>query len=177
MTSISRILQKEVFQSNEERLITCCNVGKYLKKKKTSFLCIVSSTSAPINITIVQIKQTDKHTFKRKRTWPLAELKSLDGHNDSPETQEFDMHFDKAYRWSASNTKERQSFIYNLWRQAKKHILKEMPTFKNVPMSWIAEYAMTPENKFENSDLMEMDNEDDDVFQAITEKEQEDLMK
>lgn len=177
MTSISRILQNEIFQSSEERLITCCNVGKYLKKKKSSFLCIVSSTSAPINISIVQIKQTDKHIYKRKRTWNLAELKSIDGHNESPETLEFDMHFDKVYRWTASNTKERQSFIYNLWRQAKKHILKEMPTFKNVPVAWIAEYAMTPENKFENSDLMEMDNDNDDDFQAITEKEQEDLMK
>ncbi|KAL3276809.1 hypothetical protein HHI36_012172 [Cryptolaemus montrouzieri] len=177
MTSIGRALQKEVFQLNEERLITCCHVGKYLKKKKSSFLCIVSSTSIPINISIVQIKQTDKQTFKRKRSWALAELKSIDGHNDSTEALEFDMYFDKVYRWSASNTKERQSFIHNLWRQAKKHILKEMPTFKNVPVSWITEYAMTPENKFENSDLMEMDNDNDDEdFQAITEKEQEDLM-
>ncbi|KAK9882783.1 hypothetical protein WA026_023201 [Henosepilachna vigintioctopunctata] len=177
MTSIGRILQKEIFQPNEERLITCCLVGKYLKKKKSSFLCIVSSTSAPINISIVQIKQTDKQSFKRKRSWALAELKSLDGHNDSPDTQEFDMLFDKVYRWTASNIKERQSFIHNLWRQAKKHILKEMPTFKNVPITWITEYTMTPENKFENADLMEMDNENDDEdFQAITEKEQEDLM-
>ncbi|EEZ98592.2 Exocyst complex component 1-like Protein [Tribolium castaneum] len=176
MTSIVRALQQEVFQPNEERLITCCHVGKYLKKKKTSFLCLVSTTSPPINISIVQVKQTDKQSHKRKRSWALAELKGVDGRNESSETQEFDLHFDKVYRWVATNPKERHSFIHNLWKQAVKHIMKDMPTFKNVPQAWITEDAMTPENKFVSSPLLG-DTDLTEDFQAITDKEQEDLKR
>ncbi|XP_044259494.1 exocyst complex component 1 isoform X2 [Tribolium madens] len=176
MTSIVRALQQEIFQPNEERLITCCHVGKYLKKKKTSFLCLVSTTSPPINISIVQVKQTDKQTHKRKRSWALAELKGVDGHNESNETQEFDLHFDKVYRWVATNPKERHSFIHNLWKQAVKHIMKDMPTFKNIPLAWITEDAMTPENKFVSSPLLG-DTDLTEDFQAITDKEQEDLKR
>jgi hypothetical protein len=157
-------------------LLTCCHVGKYMKKKKTSFLCLVSTTSPPINITIVQVKQTDKQTHKKKRSWALAELKSVDGYNDSLETQEFDLHFDKIYRWVATNVKERHSFIHNLWKQSVKHIMKDMPTFKNVPTSWVTEDAMTPENKFVSSPLFG-DNDLTEDFQAITDKEQEDLKR
>lgn len=177
MTSIIRALQQDLFQPGDERLITCCHVSKYLKKKKSSFLCIVSTTTVPINITIVQVKQTDKQIFKRKRSWALAELKTVDGHNVAPDTQEFDLYFDKVYRWVASNHKERQTFLSTLWKQASRHILKDMPTFKNVPTGWITEDILTPENKFVSSPLLTMDNDLSEDFQAITDKEQEDLIK
>ncbi|KAJ3665475.1 hypothetical protein Zmor_000968 [Zophobas morio] len=176
MTSMVVRALQEIFQPNEERLITYCHVSKYMKKKKTSFLCLVSTTSPPINITIVQVKETDKHTHKRKRSWALAELKNVDGYNESSETQEFDLHFDKLYRWVATNVKERHSFIHHLWKQAVKHIMKDMPTFKNVPLSWITEDAVTPENKFVSSPLLG-DNDLTEDFQAITDKEQEDLKR
>lgn len=177
MTSIIRALQQDVFQPSEERLITCCHVSKYLKKKKISFLCIASTRSVPINVTIVQVKQTDKQIFKRKRSWALAELKTVDGHNEANDTQEFDLYFDKVYRWVASNSKERHSFIGTLWKQAAKHIMKDMPTFKNVPKSWITEdNTMTPEKSIA-SPLMTIENDLTEDFQAITDKEQEDLSK
>lgn len=179
MTSIGHSLQLEVFNLNEERLITYCHVGKYLKKKKTSILCIVSSTSPlPINISIVQIKQTDKQSFKRKRMWSLAELKNVDGHKDSGDTHEFDLHLDKLYRWVALNLKEKQYFIHNLWKSAVKHIVKDLPAFKNVPQSWITEDAMTPEDKYVNAPLLGLDGGDlSEDFQAITDKEQDDLTR
>ncbi|CAH0552972.1 unnamed protein product [Brassicogethes aeneus] len=177
MMSIGHALQQELFLPGEERLITCCHVSKYLKKKKTSFLCIVSSTSVPINISIVQVKQTDKQGFKKKRIWALAELKSVDGHHISNNTLEFDLTFDKVYRWVASNVRERQAFIHNLWKQTSKFIMKDKPTFKGIQESWIKEDVMTPENTFETSPLLTMDNELAEDFQAITEKEQEDLSR
>lgn len=176
MTSIIRALQQEIFQPNEERLITCCHVGKYLRKKKMSFLCLVSTTSPPINISIVQVKHTEKQGHKRKRSWALAELKSVDGHDVSSETHEFDLQFDKMYRWVATNLKERHSFIHNLWKQAMKHVMKDFPTFRNVPLSWITEDAMTPESKFVSLPMLE-DNDLNEDFQAITDKEQEDLKR
>ncbi|KAF7270489.1 hypothetical protein GWI33_016555 [Rhynchophorus ferrugineus] len=99
-SSVIRDLQQDLFNPAEERLIACCHVSKLLKKKKTSFLCLVS-----------------------------------------------------------------------------KHILKDTPIFKNIPKSWITEDALTPENKYVTSPLMALDNDFADDFQAITEKEQEDLKR
>lgn len=170
-------MQTDIFDSSEERLITFCHVSKYLKKKKTSFLCLVITLSMPYNISIVQVKQTDKQTLKRKRSWSLVELKSVDGHNDSEDTLEFDLHLEKVFRWIATNPKERHAFIHNLWKYSSRHILKDKPTFKNVPKSWITEDAMTPENKFVTSPLLGLENDFAEDFQAITDKEQEDLKK
>lgn len=174
MTTIRHTLQQEVFQPNEERLLSICHVGKLFKKKKSSFLCIVSSTTPPVNITVVQIKQTDK-TYKRKRTWNLTELKVLDGKAESTENNEFDLHMDKVYRWAASSIQERQLFIITLFKQCSKHILKNKPIFKNIPKTWTVEDVMTPENKYVTSPLLALDNDLVEDFQAITDKEQEDL--
>lgn len=174
-TSVLRSLQIDVFEPNDERLITCCHVSKYLKKKKTSFLCLVITSLMPYNISIVQVKQTDKQTYKRKRSWSLVELKSVDGHNEAEDTLEFDLHLDKVFRWVAANSKEKHVFIHNLWKHSTRHILKDKPSFKNVPRSWITEDAMTPENKFVTSPLLGLETEFTEDFQAITDKEQEDL--
>ncbi|XP_023018204.1 exocyst complex component Sec3 [Leptinotarsa decemlineata] len=178
MTStIIRDLQQYVFEPNEERLISCCQVSKYLKKKKSSLLCLVTTTVLPYNISLVQVKQTDKQLFKKKRTWALAELKSVDGHTDSYETLEFDLYLDKVYRWVASSSKERHAFIHNIWKQSSRHILKDKPMFKNIPKAWITEDAMTPDHKYITSPLLTLDNDFADDFQAITDKEQEDLKR
>lgn len=176
-STVIRTLQQDIFQPTEERLITCCHVSKYLKKKKTSFLCLVSTTTLPYNITIIQIKQTDKQIFKKKRSWALAELKSVDGHNEQYDILEFDLHLDKVYRWVATNPKERHAFIHNLWKQSSRHILKDKPMFKNIPKAWITEDAMTPENKYVTSPLLALENDFAEDFQAITDKEQEDLKR
>lgn len=174
MTTVRHTLQQEIFQANEERLLVICHVGKVLKKKNT-FLCIVSSISPPVSVSIVQIKQTDK-SFKKKRTWGLPELKTFDGKSDESNTLEFDLHLDKIYKWEASNVKERQAFIIMLWKQCNKHIVKDKPEFRNVLKAWITDDVGTPEAKYINSPIMEVDNEvESEDFQAITDKEQEDL--
>ncbi|KAK4883341.1 hypothetical protein RN001_006660 [Aquatica leii] len=174
MTTIRHTLQQEVFQPNEERLLATCHVGKLFKKKKSSFLCIVSSTTLPINITIMQIKQTDK-TYKKKRSWSLTELKVVDGKTEAMDGNEFDLHIDKVYRWAASNTQERQIFLITLFKQCCKHILNNRPIFKNIPKAWTVEDVLTPENKYVTSPLMTLDTDLSEDFQAITDKEQEDL--
>lgn len=83
MTAIRHTLQKEIFDPTNEKLIVVCHVSKQLKKKKTSFLCIVSSVKSPITITICQVKQSEKNVFKKKRSWLLSEVKVLDGKSSS----------------------------------------------------------------------------------------------
>lgn len=175
MATLSYKLQQEVFHANDERLLVMCHVGKYLKKKKISFLCLVTTINPPFNISIVQVKQTDKG-YKRKRSWPLEELKIVDG--KSPDSEEFDLHLDKVYRWVASNVKERQLFLTVLWRQCSRYLLKDKPVFKNIPHNWITEdAATTPENKYIHSPVFGLDSDLNEEFQSVTDKEQEDLNK
>lgn len=173
MNQIRLQLQQEIFQQIGERLLAVCFVGKLLKKKK-SYLCIAATNISPVEISIVQIKQTDK-TFKRKRVWPLSDLKIVDGKCEHPITNEFDLHLDKVYRWDASNGHERQIFIITLWKQSNKHFPKHKVIFKNIPKLWITEDIMTPDNKYTTSPMMEIENDLSEDFQAITDKEQEDL--
>ncbi|CAG2064122.1 unnamed protein product, partial [Timema podura] len=111
MAAIRHTLQREVFQPSDERLLAVVHVSKLLKKKKTSFLCVATSIEKPISVTIYQVKKTDKNVFKKKRSWNLSELKAVDGKNLSKETHEFDLHFDKVYKWFTVNLQERQNFL------------------------------------------------------------------
>lgn len=167
-------LQQELFLPNKEKLHVVCNVSKFLKKKKCSYLCIVSSMNPPIQLSIVQVKQTDK-TFKRKQIWQIGELRSVDGKNDEENVLEFDLQLDKVYRWVASSARERKLFIQHLWRQCNKYFTTEKPVFKNIPKSWTIEDIMTPENTYVSSPLMDLENNVMEDIQPITEKEQEDL--
>lgn len=55
MAAIRHTLQREVFQSCDERLLAFVQVTKALKKKKTSFLCIAVSKESPIIVKIYQV--------------------------------------------------------------------------------------------------------------------------
>lgn len=178
MAAIRHTLQKDVFKPLEERLLSVCHVSKLLKKKKISFLCIVTTTKAPIDITICQIKQNDKNQFKKKRSWHLADLKVVDGKSTAPDTCEFDLHIDKTYRWLASSIHERQNFLITLWKQCSRHLPKQKSIFKNINENWISEIAMSPESIGYDAQPEHIENvEVIDDFQAITDKEQSDLAK
>lgn len=91
MAAIRHSLQKEVFESSAERLLVVCEVSKLLKKKKTCYLCIVNNTDLPTSVSICQVKRIDKNAFKKKRTWLLSEIKSVDGGTDA--TVSLNIHF------------------------------------------------------------------------------------
>lgn len=177
MATIRHTLQKEVFQVNNERLICVCHVEKLYKKKKASFLCVVQNLSSVRDISIVQIKQTEKG-FKRKNTWGLSQLKAVDGKSVDIDNQELDLHLEKIYRWCTSNPHERRQFITELWRQSSKHLPKQRTDFRNIPDVITADVISTPEIKFNPTSLdvtTEVDLNDD--YQAITEREETDLNK
>lgn len=180
MAGIKYILQKEVFDSAEERLLSVCTVTKLFKKKKNSYLCIVSSSKPRSTVSIHQIKQQDKGIYKRKRSWSLDEVKVVDGRNENPETHEFDIVLEKQYKWITANLHERQNFIAILYRQINKHVKGgEKAIFKNIPKSWLVEgspekvAAEKQDETIESSD--ELDGYED--FSALTEREETDLNK
>nr|XP_019931037.2 exocyst complex component 1 [Aedes albopictus] len=186
---IKYIIQKEIFDALEERILSVCNVSKLLKKKKTSYLCVISTTKPRIVVSICQVKQYDKGVWKKKRTWALEEVKGVDGRNESSETHEFDLCLEKVYRWFAANLHERQNFITVLWKQLQKHVLaEERPVFKNVPRAWLTERSpekAVADGKFATMGARGGVEEDDDLddmvesedFHALTEKEETNLSR
>ena len=55
MAAIRHELDRDLFKPNDEHLLAVVLVSKLLKKKKTSFLCIVEKTEKPFFITIYQV--------------------------------------------------------------------------------------------------------------------------
>lgn len=62
MATIRHTLQREVLNPAEERLLAVCHVNKVLKKKKSSFLCLVVSCVTPITVSIHQVNYDNKIT-------------------------------------------------------------------------------------------------------------------
>lgn len=182
MAGIKYLLQKEIFDASDERILSVCSVQKLYKKKKSSYLCITAQPR--MCPTLVQVKQYDKGVYKKKRSWQLNEVKQVDGKNDSASeaTHEFDVVLEKAYKWFAANLHERQNFITILYKQVNKYIpVHERPVFKNVPKTWLVDHS--PEKIAQNLNMNEVDgdssNDSDEYedFHALTEKEENELNK
>lgn len=183
MAGIKYLLQKEVFDATNERILSVCNVQKWHKKKRNSYLCVVlEARSLP---TLVQVKQNDKGVYRKKRMWQLTEIKTVDGKNDSTTepVHEFDIICEKNFKWFAANLHERQNFLSVLHRQIHKYIkvIENRAVFVNVPQTWLQEQS--PE-KIQQTEHMEnggsIDEEDSDEFEdfhALTEKEESELNK
>lgn len=176
---IKYILQKEICDTLDERIISVVHVSKLYKKKNTYYLCILSTIKPRVVISICQIKH-EKGVYKKKRSWELSELKQVDGRTDSTETHEFDLVLEKQYRWLAPNLHERQNFITTLWKQTNK-LRSNKVEFKNVPQVW---FSMSPEHvsneKLETHQEQSAEESDEleyEDFNALTEKEENDLNK
>lgn len=181
MAGIKYLLQKEVFDASDERILSVCNVQKLYKKKKNSYLCITSQPR--MCPTLVQVKQYDKGVYKKKRSWQLSEVKAVDGKSESTNEpmHEFELHLEKQYKWFAANLHERQNFIAVLYKQINKYIgAHERPPFKNIPKAWLVEQspekAAQAANNADDGDDSDASDEYED-FHALTEKEESELNK
>lgn len=182
MAGIKYTLQKELFE--DERILSVCSVTDAFKKKKVgSYLLLVANTKTPrIQMNIVQVKQHEKGVFRRKRSWPIEEVKSVDG--KGPEQGEFDVVLEKQYRWFAPNQHERQNFITMLWKQMQKIGCTGPDTFQNIPAAWLTESVRTDAagDDFDVATgqataLDETGEEGFEDFQALTEREELQLTK
>lgn len=183
MAGIKYLLQKEVFDATNERILSVCNVQKWHKKKRNSYLCIV--IQAKSHPTLVQVKQNDKNIYRKKRMWQLSEIKTVDGKNDSTTEpiHEFDIICEKNFKWFAANLHERQNFLTVLYRQIYKYIVvpENRATFVNVPQTWLQEQSpekiQHTENMANGEPIDEVESDEFEDFQALTEKEELELNK
>ncbi|KAH8257151.1 hypothetical protein KR038_004683 [Drosophila bunnanda] len=186
LANIKHTLQKELFLAAGERLLSVVTVVKK-KDKKPCYLCVVTTAPPVPVITLVLVKQSEQREsdeYKRKRSWQLDEIKSVDGRNEQFETHEFDLQLEKLYKWYALNLHERQNFLAVLNRQIQKSVRGQRAEFRNVPAAWLSEKS--PEKvalgraaqKTQHIDDDEEDEEEEaQEFTALTDKEANELGK
>ncbi|KAK3606322.1 hypothetical protein CHS0354_041956 [Potamilus streckersoni] len=174
MTAIKHTLQKDLFQPNEERLVAFVHVTKAGKKKRSSFLCATLSVAEGMNQTMVyQVKKAEKgEVYKKKMTRYLRDLKVVDGKDARKETADFDLHFEKVYRWTASSIGERDNFIKYIWKLSQRY-LDQKPEFLNVPKK-LMEESKHVEKGHTSMEGMDVTGIAED-YQALTTKEEQDL--
>ncbi|MEQ2197670.1 Exocyst complex component 1 [Xenoophorus captivus] len=159
MTAIKHALQRDIFTPNDERLLGIVNVCKAGKKKKNCFLCATVTTERPVQVKVVKVKKSDKGDFyKRQQTWELRDLTIVDAKDASKENPEFDLHFEKVYKWLASSTAEKNSFISCIWKLNQRYLRKKLE-FVNV-----------------SSQLLEGGDEDTlEEYQELSTREEQDI--
>ncbi|BFZ14807.1 hypothetical protein BsWGS_17846 [Bradybaena similaris] len=168
-------IQHTLFLPNDERLITMISVSKMPRKRRGSWLCTVLNTmESPAKVYIYHVKKSDRgEGFKKKMSWLLRDLRKLDGKSAEKPTSEFDLHFEKTYKWSAASVEEKESFISSLWRLSHRFLIQK-PEFENIPERLLEDIKdpHTLREKSQSVDDISIEGED---YQALSAKEEADL--
>uniref|UniRef100_A0A673AWL5 Exocyst complex component 1 n=1 Tax=Sphaeramia orbicularis TaxID=375764 RepID=A0A673AWL5_9TELE len=171
MTAIKHALQRDIFTPNDERLLGIVNVCKAGKKKKNCFLCATVTTERPVQVKVVKVKKSDKGDFyKRQQTWELRDLTEVDAKDASKENPEFDLHFEKVYRWVASSTAEKNSFISCIWKLNQRYLRKKLE-FVNVSSQLLEESVPSGESQ----SVAGGDEDALDDYQELSTREEQDI--
>ena len=136
MSGIKYILQKDLFDEEDTKIICVISVCKvHAKKSRPTAILVLTSENSSGYTSITQVKVQDKGVYKKKRSWQLDELKSVDGHNND---HEFDLFFERKFEWISITLNEKKTFLSLLWRYvSKSSILTNKALFNNIPDSWM----------------------------------------
>ncbi|XP_065113108.1 exocyst complex component 1 isoform X5 [Paramisgurnus dabryanus] len=171
MTAIKHALQRDIFTPNDERLLSIVNVCKAGKKKKNCFLCATVTTERPVQVKVVKVKKSDKGDFyKRQMAWELRDLTKVDAKDANKENPEFDLHFEKVYRWVASSTAEKNSFISCIWKLNQRYLRKKLE-FENVSPQLLEESVPSGESQ----SVAGGDEDALDDYQELNTREEQDI--
>ncbi|KAG7488858.1 hypothetical protein MATL_G00038950 [Megalops atlanticus] len=177
MTAIKHALQRDIFTPNDERLLSIVNVCKAGKKKKNCFLCATVTTERPVQVKVVKVKKSDKGDFyKRQVAWELRDLTEVDAKDANKENPEFDLHFEKVYKWVASSTAEKNSFISCIWKLNQRYLRKKVE-FVNVSPQLLEELPKAEESvpSGENQSVAGGDEDALDDYQELNAREEQDI--
>ncbi|XP_077440992.1 exocyst complex component 1 isoform X4 [Vanacampus margaritifer] len=169
MTAIKHALQRDIFTPNDERLLGIVNVCKAGKKKKNCFLCATVTTERPVQVKVVKVKKSGDF-YKRQLTWELRDLTEVDAKDASKENPEFDLHFEKVYRWVASSTAEKNSFISCIWKLNQRYLRKKVE-FVNVSSQLLEESVPSGESQ----SVAGGDEDTLDEYQELSAREEQDI--
>ncbi|XP_067993818.1 exocyst complex component 1 isoform X1 [Melanerpes formicivorus] len=178
MTAIKHALQRDIFTPNDERLLSIVNVCKAGKKKRNCFLCATVTTERPVQVNVVKVKKSDKGDFyKRQTAWALRDLAVVDAKDAVKESPDFDLHFDKVYKWVASSTVEKNTFISCIWKLNQRYLRKKID-FINVSSQLLEELPKVAEESVpsgENQSVAGGDEEAVDEYQELNAREEQDI--
>uniref|UniRef100_A0A670YC95 Exocyst complex component 1 n=1 Tax=Pseudonaja textilis TaxID=8673 RepID=A0A670YC95_PSETE len=178
MTAIKHALQRDIFTPNDERLLSIVNVCKAGKKKRNCFLCATVTTERPVQVKVIKVKKSDKGDFyKRQIAWELRDLTAVDAKDAIKESSEFDLHFDKVYKWVASSIAEKNTFISCIWKLNQRYIRKKID-FINVSSQLLEELPKVTEESVpsgENQNVGGTDEEAVDEYQELNAREEQDI--
>ncbi|XP_014665002.1 PREDICTED: exocyst complex component 1-like [Priapulus caudatus] len=175
MAAIRHSLQKSVFLPSDERLVGVVHVTKAAKKKKQSFLCAAVTTERPVKVTLYKIKKSEKgDIYKKERAWSLKDLKKFDGKDVKKDTAEFDLHFEKVYRWIASSVQEKNVFISCVYKLITRYLPHHKPEFENVAQALLIDASMQSDAAAPAPSIDAVDGQE---YQALSAKEELDLEK
>ncbi|XP_010159340.1 PREDICTED: exocyst complex component 1-like [Eurypyga helias] len=174
MASLWSSLEKDVFNPQKKRLLETVCVWKTGGKKKMSILSVVVDTLRPLQPCLVEVKVDRGEQYKIAYSWPLAELKLVDGKTLNQASLDFDLQFDKVYKWTTSSFDEKQTFIRCLWKLTHRFLASSV-TFVNVP-SCVVEGRQRPQE--DRKDSVETESQEElSVYQEMTPKEAADVLK
>lgn len=169
MAAIRQALQRDVFTARDERLLGVVHVTKNKSKsKKNNFLCLAVTSEQPVQVSVSVVKKGARNDelYKRHIQWLLTDLKKVEA---SQNPTEFDLVFDKLYRWEAASESERENFLMNLVKLAKRYLSPTQLsniTFSNINVS-------TPDrSQAQSDDLSDARIAD---YQELSDVEQTDL--
>ncbi|KAM4706676.1 exocyst complex component 1 isoform 1-T1 [Discoglossus pictus] len=178
MTAIKHALQRDIFTPNDERLLSIVNVCKAGKKKKNCFLCATVTTERPVHVKVVKVKKSDKGDFYKTQTvWLLRDLAVVDAKDAVKENPDFDLHFDKVYKWVASSTAEKNAFISCIWKLNQRYLRKKID-FANVSPQLLEELPKVAEESvpsLENQSVAGGDEEAAAEYQELNTREKQDI--
>lgn len=147
MAAIRHKLQREIFTPNDEKVLSICSVRKEYKKKKTSFLCLTTVMDTPDSYFLHLVKKSDKNVFKKKQSWSLADIRTVDGIEEN--SMDLELHIDKIYKWSIITAQEKHSFVINLYTCS--FSLPQRAEFKNLPKEWLLDSSCIKEGSLDKS--------------------------
>ncbi|XP_002131400.2 syntaxin-binding protein 6 [Ciona intestinalis] len=138
---VKHALHKDVFHPNGERLVGFMKVSKtepgglpFNKKENIHYLCCSVTVKRPSKAFISRYRKPDKgEGYEQRRLWPIEELTKVDGRDPSNSCNQFDLYFDRAFRFEATSFKEKEEFLVNIGSLCSKYLGSQPPPpFVNV---------------------------------------------
>ncbi|VDL71679.1 unnamed protein product [Nippostrongylus brasiliensis] len=135
MSAIRKGVQRQLFQTDDERLHAIVHVVRVdgRKKKRPTFFCLAVTIEHPISVRLYFVKGEKDDTFKKRTRFYLRDVKEVDGINPKKALSEFHIVIaDRRYSITASTPEEKDEFIRELYKLSAQYLPVQMPDFCNV---------------------------------------------
>ncbi|EPB80848.1 hypothetical protein ANCCEY_00050 [Ancylostoma ceylanicum] len=138
MSAIRKGVQRQLFQTDDERLHAIVHVVRVdgRKKKRPTFFCLAVTIEHPISVRLYFVKGEKDDAFKKRNRFYLRDVKEVDGINPKKALPDFYITIgDHRYSITTSTPEEKDEFIRELYKRLQlsaQYLPVQMPDFCNV---------------------------------------------